>query len=30
MPFSRTNDRSKGSFSIVPNWLASLLALFRG
>jgi hypothetical protein len=30
MPFSRTNDRTKSNLSIVPNWITTLIALFRG
>lgn len=30
MPFSRTNDRTKGNFTLTPNWLTALIALFRG
>lgn len=29
MPFTRTNDRTKGSIP-APNWLAALIAFFRG
>lgn len=30
MPFTRTNDRTKGNISIAPNWLTALIAFFRG